>query len=71
MEGISVKSLYFNFFMQIVIFLYLFDNETSYLILMSSGFALFLDVWKLMKASKVTKIETFPYYKLEDKESYV
>jgi len=33
---------------------------------MSSGFGLLLDVWKIKKASKVTTIETFPYFKLED-----
>lgn len=66
MEGISVKSLYIQFFCQIIILLYLFDNETSYLILLSSGVSLIMDVWKIMKASKVTRIETFPYFKLED-----
>lgn len=35
MEGISVKSLYIQFGCSIVIFLYLFDNETSFLILFS------------------------------------
>jgi hypothetical protein len=32
---------------------------------------IFLDVWKLKKASKVIKIEKFPYYWLEDKDSYL
>jgi hypothetical protein len=66
MEGISVKSLYIQFFCSIVIFLYLFDNETSYLILFSNGFGLLLDVWKIKKASKVITIDTFPYFRLED-----
>jgi len=33
MEGISVKSLYLNLGMSFVITLYLFDNETSMLVL--------------------------------------
>ena len=42
------------------------DNETSYLILLSSGFGLLLEMWKIKKASKVTTIDKFPYFKLED-----
>lgn len=38
---------------------------------MSNGFGIFLDVWKLKKASKVTSINKFPYFKLEDQDSYV
>jgi hypothetical protein len=71
MEGISVKTLYTQFVCSIIIFLYLFDNETSFLILASSGFGLLLDVWKIKKASKVTTIDKFPYFKFEDKETYV
>ena len=40
------------------------------LILFSSGFGILLEIWKITKASKVIKIEKFPYYTLEDKESY-
>lgn len=55
MEGISVKSLYFHLFQSIVIFLYLCDNETSWMILSSNGFAIFLEIWKIKKASKVVQ----------------
>ena len=34
MEGISVKSLYFTLIQSVVIFVYLFDKETSWLILL-------------------------------------
>jgi len=47
MEGISVKSLYIQLFCSVVIFLYLIDNETSYLIFMSLGFGILLDCWKI------------------------
>lgn len=30
-----------------------------------------MDVWKIMKASKVSRIETFPYFKLEDNQKYL
>ena len=46
-EGISVKTLYANIMMSIVITLYLFENETSLLILVPQVIAIGIDVWKL------------------------
>jgi hypothetical protein len=42
--------------------LYLIDNETSYMIYMSMGFALILNMWKIVQASKVIKMDKFPYF---------
>ncbi|KAG5192537.1 cleft lip and palate transmembrane protein 1-domain-containing protein [Tribonema minus] len=50
LEGLSVRSMVVNCFFQIVITLYLFDNETSYLILVSSAVGLAIELWKLGKA---------------------
>jgi hypothetical protein len=36
MEGLSARSVIINAFCQLVILLYLFDNETSYVVLFSS-----------------------------------
>jgi hypothetical protein len=36
MEGLSARSVLINAFCQLVILLYLFDNETSYVVLFSS-----------------------------------
>lgn len=71
MEGISVKTLYLQTGCAIIIFLYLCDNDTSFMILASNGFGILLDFWKIKKASKVTKTDKFPYFKLEDKDTYV
>lgn len=71
MEGISVRSLYFHLIQSVVILLYLCDNETSWMILLSSGSNILMECWKIKMASKVTYIEKFPYFKLEDKESYI
>jgi len=71
MEGISVKTLYLQTGCSIVIFFYLLDNETSFMILFSNGFGILLDIWKISKASKVIKIDKFPYYAFEDKDTYV
>ena len=40
------------------------------MILFSAGFGILLDFWKIKKASKVIVIEKFPYFRLEDKETY-
>ena len=40
------------------------------MILFSHVASLFLSFWKIQQASKVIRTETFPYYKLEDKEGY-
>lgn len=34
---------------QLVIFLYLLDNDTSWMVLLSSGLSLVVDVWKVHK----------------------
>jgi hypothetical protein len=36
MEGLSARSVLINAFCQIVILLYLFDNETSFVVLLSA-----------------------------------
>ncbi|KAI9144179.1 cleft lip and palate transmembrane protein 1-domain-containing protein [Paraphysoderma sedebokerense] len=73
-HGISVRSILLNVFFQIVIFLYLFDNQrdTSYMILVSSGIGLLIEIWKAKKAVNVniTWNGPIPKFKLENKVSY-
>ncbi|RUS30264.1 LOW QUALITY PROTEIN: hypothetical protein BC938DRAFT_479641 [Jimgerdemannia flammicorona] len=54
MTGVSIRTLFVNIFFQIVIFLYLMDNnqETSWMILIGQGFGLLIEVWKVWKALK-------------------
>jgi hypothetical protein len=40
------------------------------MILVSNGFGILLDFWKIKKASKVITTETFPYFRLEDNQKY-
>ena len=54
MEGLSVKTMVVNLAFQVVIFLYLLDNDTSYMVLMSSGVGLLIEGWKVTKAFKVS-----------------
>jgi len=60
MKGLSFRSMLLNLFFQSVIFLYLCDNDTSWMILFSSGMGLAIEVWKLRKAVKSVAIETAP-----------
>ena len=52
MKGLSFRAMVINLFFQTVIFLYLMDNDTSWMILASSGFGLAIEFWKCKKAIK-------------------
>ena len=43
-QGLSLRAVVLNCFFQTVIFLYLVDNDTSYMILVSSGVGLVIEV---------------------------
>lgn len=62
MEGISVRSLYFHLIQSVIIFFYLCDNETSWMILIQTAAGIGMECWKIQKASKVIKIDSFPYF---------
>ena len=57
MKGLSFRSMIINVFFQTVIFLYLMDNDTSYMILVSSGVGLAIEFWKCKKAIKSITFE--------------
>jgi hypothetical protein len=50
LEGLSMRTVAINVFFQTVIFLYLLDNDTSYMILVSTGIGLAIEIWKLLRA---------------------
>lgn len=70
MEGLSARTVLINAFCQLVILLYLFDNQTSMVILFSSVLGTGIEFWKVTKAMKVSMMQTFPYIKFEDRASY-
>jgi len=51
--GLSVRTIMLNCFFQTVIFLYLLDNKTSWMILISSGVGTAIEYWKVTKALRV------------------
>ena len=60
MEGLSQRTIVINFFCSLVIFLYLLDNETSWMIIISAGVSVLIDFWKIGKAMHVTVREGIP-----------
>ncbi|KAJ1978607.1 hypothetical protein H4R35_001832 [Dimargaris xerosporica] len=53
--GISVRAIITNVGFQIIIFLYLLDNQesTSWMILVSQGVGLLIEVWKIKRAADI------------------
>ncbi|KDO26637.1 hypothetical protein SPRG_08041 [Saprolegnia parasitica CBS 223.65] len=49
--GISVRSMVISFVSQIIIFLYLLEQETTLLILVPSGISIVIQIWKLYRAT--------------------
>lgn len=54
MHGLSLRSMIVNTFFQVIILLYLMDNDTSYMVLMSNGIGVAIEVWKISKAVNVS-----------------
>ena len=53
MEGLSSTTVLWRAFSQSVVFLYLWDEETSLLVLIPSGIAAVIEMWKVKKAFRV------------------
>jgi hypothetical protein len=72
MEGLSAKSVVVNFICQLIVFLYLLDNDTSWMILASSGIGCCIEFWKIGKAMhiEVDRSGTIPKLRFRDRESY-
>ncbi|PIN15789.1 Transmembrane protein [Handroanthus impetiginosus] len=72
MEGLSAKSVVVNFFCQLIVFLYLLDNETSWMILASSGIGCCIEFWKIGKAMhiEIDRSGKIPMLRFRDRESY-
>jgi hypothetical protein len=71
MEGLSVRTLFLNAFSQVVIFLYLLDNDTSWMILLSVGVGLVIEGYKITRAVvvKIRWENGIPRFSYEDRDS--
>ena len=58
--------------LQAVVFLYLLDNETSMVILASSGIGLLIEFWKVTRAMDVSldRSGRIPRLRFKDRASY-
>ncbi|KAI9010684.1 cleft lip and palate associated transmembrane protein [Hyaloraphidium curvatum] len=54
MEGLSVRTIVTNVVFQAIVLLYLFDNETSWIVLLSSSVGLIIEAWKVTKALDIS-----------------
>nr|XP_027078167.1 cleft lip and palate transmembrane protein 1 homolog [Coffea arabica] len=72
MEGLSAKSVVVSFVCQLIVFLYLLDNDTSWMILASSGIGCCIEFWKIGKAMhiEIDRSGKIPMLRFRDRESY-
>jgi hypothetical protein len=77
MVGVSLRTIITNVVVQIIILLYLIDNNdnTSWMILMGSGVGVVIEAWKITKAVDIKLIPSPPGsllpYKLDIKDKHV
>ena len=74
MKGLSARSILINAVCQMIVFLYLMDNDTSTVVLISSFVGTLIEFWKVTKAMDVSIKHTtsgIPYLSFKDKQSYV
>ncbi|CAG9463882.1 unnamed protein product [Pedinophyceae sp. YPF-701] len=74
MEGLSARTVVINCVCQLIIALYLLDNDTSIVVLASALIGTVIEFWKLTKVFRVTFDARRPLWrmvKFEDRESYV
>uniref|UniRef100_A0A915DAJ2 Uncharacterized protein n=1 Tax=Ditylenchus dipsaci TaxID=166011 RepID=A0A915DAJ2_9BILA len=53
LEGLSVRSVLFNVFQSVIVFLYICDNDSSWVIKLSVAFGLLIELWKIPKVLNV------------------
>ena len=70
LEGLSARTIALNCVFQTVILLYLMDNDTSWMILMSSGVGLLTELFKMSKALTLTRDAVTGKLSLKTEESY-
>ncbi|EPB69900.1 cleft lip and palate transmembrane protein 1 [Ancylostoma ceylanicum] len=75
--GLSVRSVLFNIFQSLIVFLYICDNDTNWVVKMSVGIGLLIECWKIPKVVNIEVdhsekvLNVFPRLKFSDKGSYV
>ncbi|CAG2164750.1 unnamed protein product, partial [Oppiella nova] len=77
LEGLSVRSVFFNVFQSVIVLLYVLDNDTNMVIKFSVGIGLLIELWKIKKVMNI-EVDTehrlfglIPRVWFSDKGSYV
>lgn len=76
LEGLSVRSVFFNVFQSIIVLLYVLDNETNFVIKVSCFIGLGIELWKITKVTDVSlnyekRVLGIPTIKFTDKRTYI
>ncbi|CAP23556.2 Protein CBG03077 [Caenorhabditis briggsae] len=75
--GLSVRSVLFNIFQSLIVFLYICDNETNTMVKFTVGIGLLIECWKIPKVMNVSVdwqnkwFGLIPRVVIADKGSYV
>lgn len=76
LEGLSVRSVFFNVFQSTVVLLYVLDNETNTVVRISVFIGLLIEIWKIHKVVNINTdrehriLGLIPRISLEDKSTY-
>lgn len=72
MEGLSARSIVINFVCQLIVVFYLLDNETSWMIIISSIISCAIEFWKIGKAMhiEVDRSGRIPMLRFRHRDSY-
>ena len=72
-----MRSVSFNVFQSLIVLLYILDNETSFVIIISCFVGLLIELWKITKVYKISIdreryiLGIFPRISFADHPSYV
>merc|ERR1712087_993199 len=69
-QGLSVRTIFLNAVCQLIILLYLLDQDTTWMILFSSAVGLAIECWKITQAADVSFSKRWPFVTVADKETY-
>ena len=53
LEGLSVRSVFFNVFQSLIVLLYVMDNETNTVVKISVFIGLLIEIWKIHKVVNI------------------
>lgn len=77
LEGLSVRSVLFSVFTSLIVFLYICDNDTNFVVKCSVFVGLLIELWKVPKCMNVSidrsrpVLGVIPRIVITDKGSYV